>query len=48
MADVVAYVSRLRESHLIEAVNLSHHEERMAGAVRVIRFSLDATWKVPL
>ena len=48
MADVVAYVSRLRESQLIESANLTHHEERMAGAVRVIRFSLDATWKVPL
>ncbi|MDO8450806.1 MAG: hypothetical protein Q7T10_18600 [Rhodoferax sp.] len=48
MADVVAYVSRLRESRLIDAAYLSHHEERQAGAVRVIRFSVDATWRVPL
>ena len=45
MADVVAYLRRLRQSSLIEAANLSHHEERQAGAVNVIRFSLDATWR---
>jgi Tfp pilus assembly protein PilN len=46
MTDVVAYVRRLRQSPLIEAANLSHHEERQAGAVNVIRFSLDASWRV--
>jgi len=47
MADVVAYLSRLRESGLIEAANLTHHEEKSVGSVSVIRFSLDATWKAP-
>lgn len=47
MSDVVAYVSRLRESPLIEAAHLSHHEEVQAQSVTVIRFSLDATWKAP-
>lgn len=47
MPDVVAYVSRLRESPLIEAAHLSHHEEAQAQSVTVIRFSLDATWKAP-
>jgi Tfp pilus assembly protein PilN len=48
MADVVAYVSHLRESPWIKAAYLSGHEERQAGAVRVIRFSLDAQWSEPL
>lgn len=47
MADAVAYVSRLRESPWIDAAHLSGHEERQAGAVRVIRFSLDAAWSAP-
>jgi hypothetical protein len=48
MADVVAYVSRLRESQWIKAAYLSGHEQRQAGAVSVIRFSLDAQWSEPL
>ena len=48
MADVVAYVNRLRESPWIKAAYLSGHEEKQVGAVRVIRFSLDATWSEPL
>jgi Tfp pilus assembly protein PilN len=47
MADVVAYVRRLRKSPSIESANLSHHEEKQAGAVKVIRFSLDANWRAP-
>lgn len=47
MADAVAYVSRLRESPWIDAAHLSGHEERQVGAVRVIRFSLDAVWSGP-
>lgn len=48
MVDVVAYVSRLRESPWIKTAYLSGHEEKQVGAVRVIRFSLDATWSAPL
>jgi Tfp pilus assembly protein PilN len=47
MADVVAYVRRLRKSPSIESANLSHHEEKQAGTVKVIRFSLDANWRAP-
>lgn len=47
MADVVAYVNRLRQSSLIETAYLSGHEEKQAGAVKVIRFSLDAVWRLP-
>lgn len=44
MADVAAYVSRLRGSSQIDAATLSGHEKRQAGAVEVIRFSLDVDW----
>ncbi|OQW86633.1 MAG: hypothetical protein BWK72_16225 [Rhodoferax ferrireducens] len=47
MSDVVAYLGRLRQSRYVAAADLSHHEEKQSGAVPVIRFSLDATWKVP-
>ena len=47
MADVVAYVGHLRESPWIKAAYLTGHEEKQVGAVRVIRFSLDATWSEP-
>lgn len=42
--DVVAYVTRLRESPQIVAATLSGHEEKQAGAIQVIRFSLDIDW----
>lgn len=46
MADVVAYVNRLRQLPHIESVYLSQHEEKQsAGGVGVIRFSLDAVWR---
>jgi len=44
MADVVAYVGRLRESPRLTSVFLSGHDEKQAGAVTVVRFSLDAKW----
>lgn len=44
MDDAVGYLARLRQSPLIASAHLSGHEERQAGAVRVIRFSLDAVW----
>jgi len=44
MADAVAYVSHLRESPLLTAVYLSGHDEKQAGAVTVVQFSLDAKW----
>lgn len=47
MADAMAYVSRLRESPWIDTVYLASHEEKQAGAVKVIRFSLDAVWRTP-
>ena len=47
MTDAAAYVSRLRDSPLLRAVYLSGHEEKQAGAVSVVRFSLDAKWSAP-
>lgn len=47
MADVVAYLGRLRDSPWIDAAHLSGHEERQAGSVKVIRFSLEASWSGP-
>lgn len=47
MVEVVAYVNHLRQSSLIETVYLSSHEEKQAGAVKIIRFSLDAVWRLP-
>ena len=48
MADVVAYVTHLRESPWIKAAYLSGHEEKQEGAIRLIRFSMDATWSESL
>lgn len=45
MADVVAYIAGLRQSPSIESAHLAHHEDVQSGAVKVIRFSLDATWR---
>lgn len=45
MADVVAYVGRLRTLPSLEAAQLSSHEEKLAGSVKVIRFAVDATWR---
>lgn len=45
MTDVLAYVSRLDAAPGIGAATLSGHEERLAGAVRMVRFSVDVTWK---
>jgi Tfp pilus assembly protein PilN len=47
MADAVAYLARLRESPWIDTAHISGHEERQAGGVRVIRFSLEAVWSGP-
>lgn len=44
IGDVVAYVTRLRESPQVATATLSGHEEKQAGAVEVIRFSLDVDW----
>ena len=44
MADAVAYLARLRESSLIEAAHLAGHEERQAGGVKVVRFTIEAGW----
>lgn len=48
MAALVAYVGRLRASPSIDTAYLSHHEDRQVGAVKVIRFAVDATWRAPL
>jgi Tfp pilus assembly protein PilN len=45
MGDIVALVGRLRSAPVVDTVSLTHHEERMAGAVKVIRFAVDLTWK---
>jgi Tfp pilus assembly protein PilN len=44
MADVVAYVARLRTSALVSAATLSHHEEVPAGGSPMIRFSVELAW----
>lgn len=48
MDDVVAYIRHLRESPLISAAALSAHEEKMDGAVRLVRFTLDIAWGGPV
>jgi hypothetical protein len=45
MADVVAYIKRLRRLPLTRNVALVTHETRRDGQVDVIRFSLDVVWK---
>lgn len=47
MADVVTYVGQLRGSRWIGSAYLSSHEDKQAGAVKVLRFALDVTWRVP-
>jgi hypothetical protein len=47
MDDVAAYVGRLRTSRWITVATIASHEERLAGAVKVLRFSLDAGWSEP-
>jgi hypothetical protein len=47
MADVVAYIKRLRPSPLTRSAALVTHEIRRDGQVDVIRFSLDVIWKLP-
>jgi Tfp pilus assembly protein PilN len=47
MDDVAAYVRRLRDSRRIAGATIASHEERLAGAVKVIRFSLEAGWSEP-
>jgi Tfp pilus assembly protein PilN len=45
MVDVLAYVKRLGASPGIAAATLSGHEVRPSGAVQVVRFSLDVSWR---
>jgi hypothetical protein len=47
MADVVAYIKRLRSLPLTRSAALATHETRRDGQVDVIRFSLDLVWKLP-
>jgi hypothetical protein len=42
--DVLAYVKKLRASPALHDVYLAVQEEKLVGAVKVIRFTLDATW----
>jgi Tfp pilus assembly protein PilN len=44
MAEVVAYTRRLRESPLIAAANVTHHENKDGGPVSLIRFAIEASW----
>lgn len=46
MGEILAYVRRLRGAALVREVALSGHEERMAGTVRSVRFTLDLRWAV--
>lgn len=45
MAHVVAYIARMRQSPSIESAHLAHHEGVQSGAVKLIRFSVEATWR---
>jgi len=47
MGDVVAYIQHLRESPLISAATLSGHEEKVDGAVKLVRFTLELAWGGP-
>lgn len=47
MTDAVLYLNRLRDTSWFGSVWLSHHETVQDGAVRVIRFTLEALWKKP-
>jgi hypothetical protein len=42
--DVLAYVKKLRASPALHDVYLAGQEEKLVGGVKVIRFTLDATW----
>jgi hypothetical protein len=42
--DVLAYVKKLRASPALHDVFLAGQEEKLVGAVKVIRFTVDATW----
>lgn len=44
MADVVAYVRRLRALPATRRAGLSAHESRLDGAVPLVRFTVDAQW----
>lgn len=44
MADVVAYVRRLRALPSTRRAVLSAHEARMEGSVALVRFTVDAQW----
>lgn len=48
MDDAVAYIGRLRESPLISAAALSGHEEKLDGALRLVRFTVDIAWGGPV
>lgn len=45
MAEVLAYVGRLRALPSLDAAQLTSHEEKLAGTVKVIRFTVDANWR---
>jgi hypothetical protein len=42
--DVLAYVKKLRASPALHDVFLVGQEDKIVGAVKVIRFTVDATW----
>jgi Tfp pilus assembly protein PilN len=44
MADVVAYVRRLRALPSTRRASLSAHEQRQEGNVALVRFTVDAQW----
>ncbi len=45
MADAVAFAGRLRESPLLQGATITGHEERGVGVTRLMRFSIEATWR---
>lgn len=48
MDAVVAYLTRLRGSPWLATADLSSHEPRIDGAVRLLRFSVDVSWRNPV
>lgn len=45
ISEVVGYVGRLRSLSSVDAANLTSHEEKLVGTVKVVRFTVDATWR---
>jgi len=45
MDDVVALVAQVRQLPSVDTAYLASHEQKQSGAVNIVRFTLDASWK---